>query len=559
MRTNYKASTKLFLLFNILICNSSFAQHYFQEIFGKKCYDEGYSICQTNDNSLIMAGYTCSYNGTNDVYLSKVKSNGIYLWSRSINILEHERAYSVIECKNDTGLYVYALTGDTWNDSINGGKRDAFVMLTDVNGFPYWVKRYTRDTTNEYGRSIICTTDSGFVIAGYINSCDSDSVSFCNDVLIIKTDKSGNAQWIDYVDINKGDDFGFKVIEFNRSYYVTGYTRKFNTNDNDIFLMQISPTGAVNWIRAYGDTLDDFAYSLKATSDSSIVIVGHTYNYSVGNGVPDVITIKTDLNGAPRWKAVYNSNPNQQQNFGRDIIESRMSDGTNSYYITGYSDALMSGAYDVQLINTSVNGVMNWQAVYGGNSENRSYALTLTLDSGVAMVGYTDSLFTGSNLLHDKYLVKVTSVGRGCETYLDTNYRYIDSLYESPIYTVVNDSIFTSEHYSYLKPTDHDSLCFDSTGHREYNIFNITEEFGIINLYPNPVSGPNTLNILLGSSKGGYAQYKIFDTLGRIVLRGDIKVVIGINSIPINLNNLPSSIYWIQIGNNIPQKFIKIK
>src|SRR5204863_6504516 len=135
------------------------------------------------------------------------------------------------------------------------------LLLTDTNGIPYWVELFTRDTTNEYGRCIIDTRDRGFLIVGYMNRAYSDTVAFSNDVLLIKTNKSGTVQRIDYVDINKGDDCGFKVIEYSNRYFVTGYTRKFNTTNTDIFLMQVFQNGVVNWIKTYGDTLGDFAYS----------------------------------------------------------------------------------------------------------------------------------------------------------------------------------------------------------------------------------------------------------------------------------------------------------
>lgn len=453
-RNNFKCFVILF--FALILCNSSFSQNYYQRLYGDTCYDEGYSIYLDNDSSLIMTGYTCSYyNGTNDVYLIHTALNGSLIWSQSIDILGDEKGYSVIENFDAGGNPIYIVTGDTRGFHLPSYS-DAFLMQTDQNGVPAWVQTFSRDKRNERGRCVILTRDQSYLVAGFSATCDSisqDTCFNCNDVFLFKTDLNGTLLWAKYIDIAGGDDQAFKVIEVNKKYYVTGNTRLQDCKNTDIFLMQVDPNGTVDWVKTYGDSLGDFSYSIKATADSGLIMVGHTFNYSPTT-VPNVHVIKTNYNGIPQWKTTYNSLPNNQQNFGRDIAIT-----PSGYFITGYSDVKAATSFDLQLIKININGTMAWQKVYGGLADDRGYSL-VSLNNGVAMLGYTYSYGMG---LDDVYLVRTTMTGSGCEDTVDTNYKYIDTLYHVPTFHVDTEYIQQEVNFSYVSPKNVDSLCYDTS------------------------------------------------------------------------------------------------
>jgi len=431
------------------------------------------------------------------------------------------------------------VTGDTRSNLVNS-KSDAFLMQTDLNGVPIWVNTYSRREIEDHGRCVIKTTDKNYFVVGFSNRCDSvyqDTCINCNDVFLFKTDLNGNLIWAEYVDIDAGNDFAFKVIETNNKYYVTGSTRTTVCTNTNIFLIQVDPTGTVDWVKTYGDTLDDFSYSLVAAIDTGIVMVGHTYNYSALN-VPDVHVIKTDLNGIPQWKTTYNTQPNNRRNFGRDIKATKQ-----EYYITGYSDIINSAFYDMHLIKITPLGQMLWQRAYGDTLDEKSFSL-ITLNNGVAMLGYTWSYGVG---LDDVYLVRTDVNGVSCEIPLDTNFHYIDTLFKNPQYHVDSEYVYQAVHVRYDPRYDVDSLCYDTShSHRLALPYSLSNDY--LTLYPNPASGNRTVTVHFESGTEQDLTIEVYDQFGKRWLYIGDRSVKSRYEKEIDISTLPGGIYFVRVN-----------
>jgi hypothetical protein len=79
-----------------------------------------------------------------------------------------------------------------------------------------------------------------------------------------------------------------------------------------------------------------------------------------------------------------------------------------------------------------------------------------------------------------------------------------------------------------------------------------TETFDAIslNLYPNPVL--NVLNVKVDSTLINQ-PYNVFDSLGRVVLNGNLNDV----DTSINVEQLSKGIYYLKVSDNIANKFMK--
>jgi hypothetical protein len=109
------------------------------------------------------------------------------------------------------------------------------------------------------------------------------------DILLIKTNSSGNLQWAKtYGGIS--DDIAYSVQQTSDGgYIVAGYTGSFGVGFNDILLIKTDVSGNLQWVKTYGGTSSDRAYSVQQTSDGGYIVAGETY--------PRVFLIKTDANG----------------------------------------------------------------------------------------------------------------------------------------------------------------------------------------------------------------------------------------------------------------------
>jgi len=253
--------------------------------FGGSEWDIGYSIRQTSDGGYVIAGYTQSYGaGGSDVYLIKTDASGNQVWARSIGGSDLDVGYSARQT-SDGG---YVITGYT--DSYGAGSDDVYLIKTDASGNQVWTKTFG-GTVDDYGYSVLQSSDGGFVITGYKDYASADT----DDVYLIKTDASGNEVWSQtFGSVNA--DAGYSVQQTSEGgYIVAGYTNSAGVSSDDVYLIKTDASGNEVWSRIFGGVSADAGYSVQQTSDGGYVIAGRTQSY--GAGSDDVWLIKTDASG----------------------------------------------------------------------------------------------------------------------------------------------------------------------------------------------------------------------------------------------------------------------
>jgi hypothetical protein len=154
--------------------------------------DAAYALAATADGGYVLAGITYSYGaGYSDAYAVKIDSSGAVVWQQAYGGGDGDYAEDVVATA-DGG---FALTGMT--GSLGLGWTDLYLVRTDSLGALLWEKYFGGDG-EEYGNSVVETTDGGFLMAGYSNSYDrvynpavGDWDTF-SDVYVVKTDALGN-------------------------------------------------------------------------------------------------------------------------------------------------------------------------------------------------------------------------------------------------------------------------------------------------------------------------------------------------------------------------------
>lgn len=166
------------------------------------------------------------------------------------------------------------------------------IILTILSSSAYaqspktdWIKTF-EGTGNDWGRSIVQTSDGGYAITGetrlenYGNS----------DFGLIKTDSGGNQQWTKKYG-GTSFEYSHSVVQTSdRGYALTGVTYSFGAGGFDWWLVKIDSEGNIQWSQTYGGIEDDYAHSVLQTNDGGYAIVGETKNY--GNGRSNVQLIK---------------------------------------------------------------------------------------------------------------------------------------------------------------------------------------------------------------------------------------------------------------------------
>ena len=288
----------------------------------------------------------------------KLDSFGNITWTRSYGGPEDDSAFSVVETK-DTGL---ALAGKT--RSYGAGGADFWLVKTDSSGNREWSKTYG-GPQDEGAVQVINTNDGGFAMTGWENSYGTGA----NDFWLVKTDADGNTQWSKTFG-GQRDDIPFSIAQTKGDGYIlAGESESYNldgfsTNDADFFIVKTDSAGSEQWNKTFGGKHDnetsslilseDKAASIIQTSDGGYVFAGQTYTFDSnniqGSASYDMCLIKIDTLGNEQWRETYGGLGTEE---GFALIQ--CSDG--GYAIIGYSDSY-SGDQDFFLIKTDAVGAV---------------------------------------------------------------------------------------------------------------------------------------------------------------------------------------------------------
>lgn len=276
-----------------------------------KCYgglsvESGYSIQETNDSCIIVAGIAASSggdvhgnNGIQDFWILKLDRFGDTLWTKCLGGEDNEFCYSIQE----TFDHGYIVTGNTRSTAGyvhgNHGKADIWLVKLNSTGDTLWT-RCIGGSEDELAYSVIQTADSCFVIAGYTLSNDgdiSDSDGEYN-MLIAKLDTDGIIKWLKCY----GDYTGAEtILEIENSGFLVAGNTQDEFGHSDIWLVRLDPMGDTLWTKCFGGSLGETPWSLLQTKDNGYIILGSSYSddgdVTTNNGNSDYWVIK--LNAPP--------------------------------------------------------------------------------------------------------------------------------------------------------------------------------------------------------------------------------------------------------------------
>ncbi len=268
-----------------LIKTDSLGNAIWVKTYGGSSDDISHSIDQTFDGGYIITGFTMSFGaGEEDIYLIKTDSLGDTIWTNTYGGSNEDWALSVKQ--TSSGEYIIA----GYTNTLGAGSYDVYLIKTDSFGDTIWTKTYG-GAFNDYGYSVVQTSDGGYIITGETNSYGAGSY----DVYLIKTDSLGNAIWTKTFG-GTNYDCGQSVGQTTTGeLIIVGETSSFGSGWSDVYFIKTDSVGDTIKTKTYGDIDDDNGYSIAQTSDGGFVITGSTSSF--GAGSRDVYLIKTDSEG----------------------------------------------------------------------------------------------------------------------------------------------------------------------------------------------------------------------------------------------------------------------
>ncbi len=164
-------------------------------------------------------------------------------------------------------------------------------------------------------------------------------------------------------------------------------------------LLAQSSFGQINFFKLYSDNGDDYGEGIVQLEDSSYVITGSSSSFW-GAGA-EAFLLKIDSVGTYQWSNHYGG---PETDVGRRVLYKQ----NVGFYIAGHSNSYGNGAYDFYLVKTDEAGNLEWEKSYGDFGWERVYDAVMTADTGILMVGETNSTFNNNK---DMYIVRADKNG----------------------------------------------------------------------------------------------------------------------------------------------------
>tara|TARA_B110000285_G_scaffold30188_1_gene30854 strand:+ start:6245 stop:7717 length:1473 start_codon:yes stop_codon:yes gene_type:complete len=243
-----------------------------------------------------------------------------------------------------------------------------------------------------------------------------------------------------------------------------------------VLILPFSMFGQINYIKHYSNSGYDAGQGILQMADSSYVLCGHSSSFNSGPSQAFMMHVDSLGNFI---------SSHQYGGFESESARRVMYQENFGFFLAGYTNSIGNGGFDYYLVKTDESGEKEWEKTYGADGWEKVNDAALTRDTGVIMVGETNSnLVTG----RDIYIVRTDKNGDTLwtKTFGDIGpdratciERYNDSLFVIGGNKWVQDSLRTKVMLIYLKDDgtiiDLDTLV-NGAGSWELNDFTLSND-----------------------------------------------------------------------------------
>ncbi|MEO0249650.1 MAG: hypothetical protein ABIN58_08980 [candidate division WOR-3 bacterium] len=198
-----------------------------------------------------------------------------------------------------------------------------------------------------------------------------------------------------------GSDQGYSITRTaDGGFAITGSTYSAGAGGADLLVIKLDSVGNPKWAKAYGGTAKDFGYCILETANRDLVIAGETKSF--GSGGSDILLIRTDSMGTLLWATTFGG---PLDDYAQSVIQT----SDTGFAVVGISNSYGSGNGDCILLKLSSTGNLSWARTYGGARLDLASDLIETSDGGLLIAGYSFSFSNPEN--SDLALIRTNSSG----------------------------------------------------------------------------------------------------------------------------------------------------
>jgi hypothetical protein len=222
------------------------------------------SVISRNDGGLLIGG-KLDY----ESFLSKFDSQGNREWiitytkQESLNM----DVRSIVHHNN--GGY---LIGGQLTSSVKG--HTAYIMHVDDDGNEVWFKDLDLFSSDNYFGTLDRTSDGGYIIGMMTDVHSAGKGQIC----LVKIDDDGNVEWNQCYENNFNDNWLNDLALTNDGGFVLAGFRIKDSYDQDYKILKVDSSGNVEWLKYFGRTWADEAYTVHEDNNGDLIIGGRAHD-----------------------------------------------------------------------------------------------------------------------------------------------------------------------------------------------------------------------------------------------------------------------------------------
>jgi len=263
--------------------------------------DENYVITGiVKKMSVVSSAFFTMSGEDQNLYLIKVDKSGNKVWSRCLNSSSGDVAStgtSVIVAKDGSYIATGNITKKGKTDkklekpveSVSEDEsRNMLLIKVKPDGSLAWANEYSANRITA-GFSVIEKQEGGFLVAGIATPDATNNV----DYFIMSLAADGSLLWAKTFGGPKFDPVSDVWQTADGGFMVSGTTHSYGAGSSDILIFKTDNSGNLLWAKTYGGESGEYGARMVLTADG----IAMTGQVSMGKESFDVMLLKTDLNG----------------------------------------------------------------------------------------------------------------------------------------------------------------------------------------------------------------------------------------------------------------------
>jgi hypothetical protein len=255
----------------------------------------------------------------------------------------------------------------------------------------------------------IQTSDGGFLHVGSSSGVGSEIRQNAGkaDVLLIKTDNKGAVSWAKTFGGTE-DDLGYSCIETNNAFFITGESSSNNVGFEgnkgltDLLLLKTDKSGNMIWQKKFGGSNTESGKKIRLSANNSIMVLGNSRSHDGDLPKNPNLSPRSTFRG--NWLIQFDHDGKiMNQTNGLSSVETEVFD---FHFVTpisvvmagyttaerGFSNPVLHKDFFARHLSLDTNYLDSWGMAQDGYQDEIAYACIATPDGGTITVGHSNGI-----------------------------------------------------------------------------------------------------------------------------------------------------------------------